>query len=106
MAGESNNLLQPNGEALEAASRCSDVIKIQYPVYVKNDKARKDPKMKLLVENQETLFADYFKNGNISNLTFHTNHPLAWHSAILTHYPSVKGGGGGVLMRGGKQRGF
>ena len=32
------NLLQPNGEALEAASCCSEVIKIQYPVYVKNDK--------------------------------------------------------------------
>ena len=47
------------GEALEAASCCSEVIKIQYPVYVKNDKARKDHKMKLIMENQETLFADY-----------------------------------------------
>ncbi|KAM9415602.1 uncharacterized protein ACWYII_024383 [Salvelinus alpinus] len=93
MAGESNSLPQPNGEALEAASRCSEVIKIHYPVSVKNDKARKDHKMKLLMENQETLFADYYKNGNISNLIFHTNHPLAWHSAILAHYPSVKRGG-------------
>ena len=92
MAGESNSLPQPNGEALEAASCCSEVIKIQYPVYVKNDKARKDYKMKLLMENQETLFADYYQNGNISNLIFHTNHPLAWHSAILAHYPFVKRG--------------
>jgi hypothetical protein len=59
MAGETNSLLQTNGEALEAASRCSEVIKIQYPVYVKNDKARKDHKMKLLMENQETLFAEF-----------------------------------------------
>ena len=33
------------------------------------------------------------KNGNISNLIFHTNHPLAWHSAILAHYNFVKRGG-------------
>ena len=98
MAGESHSLPQPNGEALEAPSRCSEVIKIQYPVHVKNDKARKDYKMKLLMENQETLFADYYKNGNISNLIFHTNHPLAWHSAILAHYPLLRGG---VLTRGG-----
>ena len=84
MAGELRSLLQPNGEALEAASRCSEVIKIQC---VKNNKMRKDYKMKLLMENQKTLFAD------ISNLIFHTDPPLAWHSAILTHYPSVKRGG-------------
>ena len=60
MAGESHSLPQPNGEALEALSRCSEVIKIQYPVYVKNDKARKDHKMKLLMENQEILFEDYY----------------------------------------------
>ena len=89
MAGESHSLPQPNGEALEAPSRCSEAIKIQYPLHVKNEKSRKDYKMKLLMENQETLFADYYKNGNISNLIFHTNHPRAWHSAILAHYPSV-----------------
>ena len=33
---------------------------------------------------------------NISNLIFHTNHPLAWHSAILAHYPFE-----GVLTKGG-----
>ena len=93
MAGKYHSLLQPNGEALEALSHCSEVIKIQYPVHVKNDKERKDYKMKLLMENQETLFADYYNNGNISNLIFHTNHPLAWHIAILAHYPSVKRGG-------------
>ena len=64
---DSRSLLQPNGEALEAASCCSEVM-----------------------ESQETLFADYYKNGNISNLIFHTDHPLAWYSAILPHYPSVK----------------
>jgi hypothetical protein len=93
MAGESYSLLQPNGEALEAASCCSVVITIQYPLYVKNDKARNDHKNQKrkknqeTLENQETFFADYYKNGNISNLIFHTNHPLAWHSAILAHYP-------------------
>jgi hypothetical protein len=56
MAGESHSLLQPNGEALEAASCCLEVIKIQYPVYVKYDKTRKEHKMKLLMENKETGF--------------------------------------------------
>ena len=83
----------PNREALEAASRCSEVIKIQYPVYVKNDKTQKEHKMKLLMENPETRFADYYIIGNISNLIFHTDHPLTWHSAILAHYPAVKMGG-------------
>jgi hypothetical protein len=27
---------------------------------------------------------------NISNLIFHADHPLAWHSAIRAHYPYVK----------------
>ena len=45
------------------------------------------------MENQETLFADNYKNGNISNLIFHTNHPLAGHRAKLPHYPFVKRGG-------------
>jgi hypothetical protein len=61
-------------------------------VYVKNDTTRKEHKMKLLMENQEIPFADYYRNGNISNLIFHTDHPLAWHSAILPHYPPVKRG--------------
>jgi hypothetical protein len=52
MAGESNRLPQPNAEGFEAASSCSEVIKIQYPLYVKNDKARKKCKMKLLMENE------------------------------------------------------
>ena len=92
MAGESHSLLQPNGEALEAACCCSEVIQIQYPLYIKNSKTKKEYKMKLLMENQERLLADYYKNGNISNLNVHTDHPLAWHSAILTH--SVKREGG------------
>ena len=49
--------------------------------------------MKLLMDNQETPSADFYKYGNVSNLIVHTDHPLAWHSAILTHYTSVKGGG-------------
>jgi hypothetical protein len=38
MAGESHSLPQPNAEGFEAASRCSEVIKIQYPLYVKHVK--------------------------------------------------------------------
>jgi hypothetical protein len=34
--------------------------------------------------SRDTFFADYYKNGNLNNLIFHTDHPLAWRSAILT----------------------
>jgi hypothetical protein len=43
----------------------------------------------------ETLSADCYKTGNISNFIFHTYNPLAWHTAIRAHYPSVKREGNG-----------
>jgi hypothetical protein len=85
MAEESQSLPNtPNAEAFDASSRCSVVITILYPLDIKNDKGRKEYKNKVLMENPETLFVDYYKNGNISNLIFHTDHPLAWCSAILS----------------------
>ena len=45
---------------------------------------------KLHKDKPETLFGDCNKDGNVSHLILHTDHPLAWHSAIRTHYPSVK----------------
>lgn len=46
-----------------------------------------------LKERPETLFSDSYKNGDVGNLIFFTEQPLAWHSAIRTHYPSVKKAG-------------
>ena len=44
----------------------------------------------LLKDDPEKLFADCYKEGNVSNLIFHKDHPLEWHSAIRAHYPYVK----------------
>jgi hypothetical protein len=48
-------------------------------------------KNKLLKDNPETLFAD-----------FYIDHPLAWHSAIRAHFPYVKreGIGNNLSMSG------
>ncbi|KAL7369914.1 hypothetical protein ABVT39_013224 [Epinephelus coioides] len=46
-------------------------------------------KQQLLMERSETLFSDLLKNGDISNLIFLTDQPMAWHSAISTYYPYV-----------------
>jgi hypothetical protein len=81
------------------ASPCAEVLTIQYPLDVNNEKARNEYKNKLLTDNPEPLFANCYKNGNIGNIIFHTDHCLAWRSDILTRYPSVKGAG--VLAIGG-----
>jgi hypothetical protein len=49
-------------------------------VYVKNDKARKDYKMKLLMENQETLFA-ITKMGTSATLS--SKQTIPWHGTVL-----------------------
>ncbi|KAL7389006.1 hypothetical protein ABVT39_024717 [Epinephelus coioides] len=41
-------------------------------------------------EKPETLFADLYKNGEVSNLIFYSGHPSAWHSAIILHHPSAE----------------
>lgn len=68
----------------------SPLTTIQYPSEIKSDSARKNYKQKLLSNNPETLFADLFKTGEICNLIFFSDHPSAWHKAIIKHYPSVK----------------
>jgi len=68
----------------------SPLTTIQYPSEVKSDTARKIFKQKLLSNNPETLFADLFKTGEVCNLIFFSDHPRAWHKAIIQHYPSVK----------------
>ncbi len=68
----------------------SPLTTIQYPSEIKTDSARKNYKQKLLSNNPETLFADLLKTGEICNLIFFSDHPSAWHKAIIKHYPSVK----------------
>ncbi|KAM9473035.1 uncharacterized protein ACWYII_008123 [Salvelinus alpinus] len=63
---------------------------ILYPKEAKNDTMRKAFKQKLLKERPETLFADLYKNGDVSNLIFLTDQPNAWRSAVCSHYPSIK----------------
>ncbi len=68
----------------------SSLTTIQYPSEIKTDSARKNYKQKLISNNPETLFADLFKTGEICNLISFSDHPSAWHKAIIKHYPSVK----------------
>ncbi|XP_071186896.1 uncharacterized protein [Salvelinus alpinus] len=63
---------------------------ILYPKKAKNDTMRKTFKQKLLEERPETLFADLYKNGDVSNLIFLTDQPNAWRSAVCSHYPCIK----------------
>ena len=91
MSGEFHCLPYANAKAFEMT--CSEVISIQYLLDIKNKKARKEYKKKCLMDNPETLFADCYKTGKVSNL-------IHWHSAILTHYPAIKE----VLAMGGNSR--
>ena len=90
MAGEFHSSPLPNAEAFQApmAYPWAEFITIQHPMDIKNNTERNKYKIKLLNDNPETLFADCYKEENVSNLMFHTD--LAWHSAIRAHYPYVK----------------
>ena len=66
-----------------------EAVPLLYASDFKNESARKAHRQKVLKERPETLFSDSYKNGDISHLIF-TEQPLEWHSAIRTHYPSVK----------------
>lgn len=66
-------LPHPNAEA--SLAPCSMTSLCTVPLGYKNDKAQKEHKEKLLIDNPETLFADCYKNGNVSNLVFHTDYP-------------------------------
>lgn len=68
----------------------TDYCPILYPAEIKSATQRKLFKQKLLQENPESLFADLYKNGDVSNLIFFTKSPCAWHHTIAGHYPSVK----------------
>lgn len=63
---------------------------IHYPSELKNEPQRREFKQKLLEEKPETLFADLYKNGEVSNLIFYSAHPDTWHSAIILHHPSAE----------------
>ena len=63
---------------------------IHYPSEVKNELQRREFKQKLLEGNPETLFADLYKNGEVSNLIFYSEHPSIWHSTIIHHHPSAE----------------
>ncbi len=75
---------------MASAAAPVEAIPLSYPQDVKNESARKTYKQKILKERPETLFSDTYKTGDVSNLIFLTDQPLAWHSAISAHYPSVK----------------
>ncbi|KAK1884602.1 Toxin coregulated pilus biosynthesis protein B [Dissostichus eleginoides] len=75
---------------MASTTACTEAVPLVYPQEVKNDSARKAYKLKLLKDRPETLFADLYKSGEVSNLIFLTDQPLAWHAAISAHYPSVK----------------
>ncbi len=75
---------------LPASDTAHEAVPLLYPQDVKSESSRKAHKQKVMKERPETLFSDSYKNGDISNLTFFTEQPLAWHSSIKTHYPSVK----------------
>ena len=83
MAAVFHSLPHPNAEAFEApcamAHPCADVITVEYPLDIKNNTAHNKYKKKLLADNPETQFVDWYKEGNVSNLIFHTDHPLPWH---------------------------
>ncbi|KAI9538426.1 hypothetical protein NQZ68_014170 [Dissostichus eleginoides] len=75
---------------MASTTACTEAVPLVYPQEVKNDSARKANKLKLLKDRPETLFADLYKSGEVSNLIFLTDQPLAWHADISAHYPSVK----------------
>ncbi|KAI4794616.1 hypothetical protein KUCAC02_031945 [Chaenocephalus aceratus] len=75
---------------MASTTACTEAVPLVYPQEVKNDSARKAYKLKLLKDRPETLFADLYKSGEVSNLIFLTDQPLAWHAAISAHCPSVK----------------
>ena len=79
---------QPSPGASDTAH--IEAVPLIYTQDLKNESARKAHKQKILKERPETLFSDCYKNGDTSNLILFTEQPLAWHSAIKTHYPSVK----------------
>lgn len=82
-----------NMSQTETLPQCSSLVNyhpIHYPSEVKNESQRKDFKQKLLEGKPETLFADLYKNGDVSNIIFYTGHPSAWHRAIVLHHPSAE----------------
>lgn len=67
----------------------TESIPITYPSKATNEILKKKHKDKLLKDSPETLYSDLYRNGEVSNIIFHTEDPEAWHSAIRHHYPTV-----------------
>ncbi|KAF3855955.1 hypothetical protein F7725_016678, partial [Dissostichus mawsoni] len=89
-SGATTAAVQQQQSPMASTTACTEAVPLVYPQEVKNDSARKAYKLKLLKDRPETLFADLYKSGEVSNLIFLTDQPLAWHAAISAHYPSVK----------------
>ncbi|KAF3856153.1 hypothetical protein F7725_016876 [Dissostichus mawsoni] len=89
-SGATTAAVQQQQSPMASTTACTEAVPLVYPQEVKNDSARKAYKLKLLKDRPETLFADLYKSGEVSNLIFLTDQPLAWHATISAHYPSVK----------------
>ncbi|KAI4786467.1 hypothetical protein KUCAC02_037099 [Chaenocephalus aceratus] len=73
---------------MASATASTEAIRIEYPPEL-NGNDRKAYKDNLLRESPETLFADLFTSGEVSNLIFFTDNQSAWVTAIRAHYPYV-----------------
>ncbi|KAI4803409.1 hypothetical protein KUCAC02_006958 [Chaenocephalus aceratus] len=62
---------------MASTTACTEAVPLVYPQEVKHDSARKAYKLKLLKDRPETLFADLYKSGEVSNLIFLTDQPIA-----------------------------
>lgn len=67
----------------------TESVPITYPSKATNEILKKKHKDQLLKDSPETLYSDLYRNGEVSNIIFHTEDPEAWHSAIRHHYPTV-----------------
>lgn len=67
----------------------TESIPITYPSTATNEILKKKHKGNLLKDKPETLYSDFYKSGEVSNIIFYTEDPEAWHSAIRQHYSTV-----------------
>ena len=69
------------------------LFEIQYPEELRSAKARKLYKHKVLKDNPDTLTADTALSGDKSittNLLFHTEHTIAWHISLCSHFKHIR----------------
>ena len=92
MEGEQSNNLHTDAN-IGPSDCCTTPTKIDYPEHVKSSDDKDAYKVEFMSAHSETLFADYDKGGNITNLIFLTSNYMAWHQAILDHYETATSGG-------------